>query len=71
MKCHIMFSGKNSKNITNISPVNLAQRVVKVDYFMLLRYGVFVMFQTHVRGHQGIAGNEAADRLAVQGAQKQ
>ena len=30
MKCQIMFSGKNKKNIINLSSAELAQRVVKV-----------------------------------------
>ena len=29
MKCQILFSGKNKKNIINLSSVELAQRVVK------------------------------------------
>ena len=29
MKCQILFSGKNKKNITTLSPAKLAQRVVK------------------------------------------
>ena len=31
MKCQIMFCGKNKKNITNLSSVKYAQRVVKVN----------------------------------------
>ena len=39
MKCEILFSRKNKKNIVNVSSVELAQRVVKVKicklrYFM-------------------------------------
>ena len=30
MKCQIPFSGKNKKNITNVSPAELVQRVVNV-----------------------------------------
>ena len=30
MKCQILFSEKNKKNITNLSSADLAQRVVKV-----------------------------------------
>ena len=30
MKCHIQFSGKNKKNIINLSSAENAQRVVKV-----------------------------------------
>ena len=32
MKCQILFSGKNKKNITNLSSTELAQRVVKVNF---------------------------------------
>ena len=31
MKCQILFSGKNKKNIINLSPGENAQRVVKVN----------------------------------------
>ena len=30
MKCQILFSGKNKRNITSLSSVELAQRKVKV-----------------------------------------
>ena len=30
MKCQILFSGKNKKNITNLSSAKLDQRVIKV-----------------------------------------
>ena len=39
MKCHILFSGKNKKNIISLSSAENAQRVVKVKvvkYFLLL-----------------------------------
>ena len=32
MKCQFLFSGKNKKNITNLSSAELAQRVVKVNF---------------------------------------
>ena len=32
MMCRILFSGKNKKNITNLSPAEFAQRVVKVKH---------------------------------------
>ena len=31
MKCQILFSGKNTKNVINLLSVELDQRVVKVD----------------------------------------
>ena len=31
MKCQILFSGKNKKNIINLSSAKLSQRVVKVN----------------------------------------
>ena len=33
MKCQILFSGKNKKNIINLSSAENAQRVVKVNVF--------------------------------------
>ena len=38
MKCHIQFSGKNKKNIINLSSAENAQRVVKVkeEYWMII-----------------------------------
>ena len=30
MKCQVLFSGKNNKNITNLSSAELAKRVVKL-----------------------------------------
>ena len=30
MKCQILFSGENKKNITNLPTAELAQRVIKV-----------------------------------------
>ena len=35
MECQILFSGKNKKNIMNLSSAELSQRVVKVNYFFL------------------------------------
>ena len=34
MKCHILFSGKNKKNIISLSSAENAQRVVKVKLFI-------------------------------------
>ena len=34
MKCQILFSGKNKKNIINLSSAENAQRVVKVKGYM-------------------------------------
>ena len=31
MKCQILFSGKNKRNITNLSSVELIQRMAKVN----------------------------------------
>ena len=38
MKCQILLSGKNKKNITILLSAELAKRVVKVNYFALLLY---------------------------------
>ena len=37
MKCQILFSGKNKKNIINLSSAENAQRVVKVKVNMVLQ----------------------------------
>ena len=34
MKCQILFSGKNKKNIINLSSAENAQRVVKVKHIL-------------------------------------
>ena len=36
MKCWILFSGKNKKNVISLSSAELAQRVVKVKDNLLL-----------------------------------
>ena len=36
MECRILFSGKDKKNITNLSSAEIAQRVVKVNPLSLL-----------------------------------
>ena len=35
MKCQIMFSGKNTKNIINLSSDELDQRVVSLNYILV------------------------------------
>ena len=37
MKCQILFSGKNKKNMINLSPAELAQRVVEAIPAMIKR----------------------------------
>ena len=43
MKCQILFSGKNKKNIINLSSAENAQRVVKVNC-----YNVTELLNVHV-----------------------
>ena len=38
MKCQILFSGKNKKNIINLLSVELAQRVVKDNPLICVMY---------------------------------
>ena len=38
MKCHILFSEKNKKNIINLSSAENAQRVVKVKAVVLVLF---------------------------------
>ena len=38
MKCHILFSGKNKKNFTNLSSADLANRVVKFKQLCFTSY---------------------------------
>ena len=40
MKCQILFSGKNKKNIINLPSAENAQRVVKVKAIRLCAYDV-------------------------------
>ena len=51
MKCQILFSGKNKKNIINLSSAENAQRVVKVKALIttaadniLIFWGIFFFF---------------------------
>ena len=44
MKCQILFSGKNKKNIINLSSAENAQRVVKVNCILWLLWSVCVNF---------------------------
>ena len=46
MKCQILFSGKNKKNIINLSSAENAQRVVKVKTKIrpILTYGAEIWF---------------------------
>ena len=44
MKCQILFSGKNKKNVTNLSSADLAQRVVKVNTFWSTEEIISVVF---------------------------
>ena len=39
MKCQILFSGINKKNITNLLPAELSQRLVKVKVKNLFTLG--------------------------------
>ena len=44
MKCQILFSGKNKKNIINLSSAENAQRVVKVNQ----KYGYLFFIKTYL-----------------------
>ena len=41
MKCQILFTGKNKKNIINLSSAENAQRVVKVNFLDIPLDNVF------------------------------
>ena len=43
VKCQILFSKKNKKNVINLSSAELSQIVVKVNLFAL--YGLFLQSQ--------------------------
>ena len=43
MKCQILFSGKNKKNIINLSSAENAQRVVKVKAVVLVLFDLYVV----------------------------
>ena len=42
MKCQILFSRKNKKNVTNLSSAELAQRVVKVKVLVFEKINIIV-----------------------------
>ena len=41
MKCHIMFSGKNKKNISKYRLLKILPRVLSVKQFQLSNFGSF------------------------------
>ena len=43
MKCQILFSGKNKKNIINLPSAENAQRVVKVKFTVKILAGLNIM----------------------------
>ena len=54
MKCQILFSRKNKKNISNLSSAELAKRVVKVKSVHLASFpkyqGIYpINLHTHIR----------------------
>ena len=62
MKCHILFSGKNKKNIINLSSAENAQRVVKVksgfgDFELIFKVRIY-QSTSHLRcdGGGGVGG---------------
>ena len=44
MNCQILFSGKNKKNITNLSSAELAHRVVMVNLICIQNSYALVLF---------------------------
>ena len=44
-KCQKLFSGKNKKNIINVSSAEWTQRVVKVNHFYILHIWVLVLYE--------------------------
>ena len=42
MKCLILFSGKNKKNITTLSSAELAKRVVKVKEYLMIQLTLII-----------------------------
>ena len=55
MKCQILFSGKNKKNIINLSSAENAQRVVKVKQHKYDHLGVWYYVRDHVICYKGHA----------------
>ena len=44
MKCQMLFSGENKKNIIKVSSAELAKRVIKVTIQLLFYYGLEMFF---------------------------
>ena len=66
MKCQILFSGKNEKNIFSLSSSELAQRVVKVKYIFHanLHYSFRVMsYKSYI--HSLVGGGQVVRRCCV------
>ena len=53
MKCQILFSGKNKKNIINLSSAENAQRVVKVNIMVLImqKYETFIFLRKNMQNN--------------------
>ena len=52
MKCQIPFTGKNKKNIINLSSAENAQRVVKVKRADILLFVLSSAYESHVYHNQ-------------------
>ena len=63
MKCQILFSGKNKKNITNLSSAELAKREVKVSYTKKYQYFSFLSIKMYVVELVGITSKSHSSAL--------
>ena len=54
MKCHIQFSGKNEKNIINLSSAEFAQREVRVKLDSIMYHGLNTKKTEGFGGHPKI-----------------
>ena len=64
MKCQILFSGKNKKNIIKLSSAELAQTVVKVKKHFRYWYGAYLIVNIQALCFEGL--DQTGNKYVIQ-----